>query len=396
MAKGVPEKKKSSIRSGKNVMELDLDEPVPKSRKSTTRSSKAKESPKPSNTVKKSRKSISTRKKPNTFDEYEFTNETLKLGRVIKKINKDNVKKHLPKKEVDDDLGVKYYDEEFDSESDNESSGSDNENDNEPISTNTVKKNSKYFNSQIRAHASVENTTKILKIAKTTDMRTKSIIEKMEMMEHQLEIIKDSLEQQEERLHEESEDAPTIDFAPIVSDEIELDPSQKKNISRLVDEFKGFIDLSDDVIRQHLGKHTPIADVNLLKICYIKNIPKNKVCIRCLSEQNYQYYANGEWHTDKYGRYIREVLAKNVMRLYLSVNKMEYYFPNTPENGIVINTHKSTKELEKEKLKQDTHARNLEYISSIQKSSPTRREKYEKDLLNRLKHDLFYRVKTYS
>lgn len=390
MVKGVSEKKSNIRASKKKFMELDLsDEPNSKSKsKSKLKKTLNVEdiSPKSSSTI-KPRKTVPTRKKPNTFDQLEFDDESKKLDKVVKKIKKKDIKTKVSKKEINDDLGKKYYDEEeteFDSD---ESVDND-----EPVLTNTVKKNSKYFNSQIRAHASVQNTDKILKIAKTTDMRTKSIMEKMEMMEHRLEIIKDSLEQQEERFNKENDDAPSIEFGPIVSDEIELDPSQKKYIPKLVDEFKGFIDLSDDVIRQHLGKHTLIADVNLLKICYIKNIPKNKICIRCISEQNYQYYVDGEWHSDKYGRYIREVLAKNVMRLYMSVNKMEYYFPDTPQNGISLNNNKSSKELEKEKMKQETYTRNMEYISNIQKASPTRREKYEKDLLNRLKHDLFYRA----
>ena len=390
MVKDVQEKKKNNTRtSKKNVMELDLlDEPKSKSKTKSKKILVPKDiSSNPSNIV-KSRKLTSIRKKTNTFDQLEFDSESKKLEKLVKRINIKNIKTNVSKKEFNDNLGKKYCDDMEETELDSDSSLDSNV----PVSTDTVKKNSKYFNSQIRAYASIQNTDKILKITKTTNMRTKSIMEEMEIMKHQMEIIKDSLEQKKERFNDENDDAPSIEFAPIVSDEIELDPSQKKNIPRLVDEFKGFIDLTDEVIRQHLGKHTSIADINLLKICYIRNIPKNKVCIRCLSDQNYQYYADGEWHSDKYGRYIREVLAKNVMQLYMSVNKMEYYFPDTPHNGISLNNNKSSKELEKEKMKQETYTRNLEYISTFQKASPTKRERYEKDLLNRLKPNLFYKA----
>lgn len=369
----------------KNVMEIDLsEESEPKFQKNKTKN------------IKKKRVSTTPKKKKNIFDANEYDKECKQLGKAIRVTKRESIKR-VNGSGINDDTrkGRNKYDHDPKSGSDTEldsNFGSDSFN-NEPVSTDTVQNNSKYFNSQIRAYASIKNTDKLLQITKKTNKRTKNLEDKIEIIEHKLDIIKDSLEQQKERFYDDSNNAPSIDFAPIVPDEIELDPDQKKNISRLVDEFKGLIGLNDDIIRQHLGKHTPIADINLLKLCYIKNISKNKICLRCISDQNYQYYVNGEWYSDKYGRYIREVLAKNVIRLYMSVNKMEHYFPNTPDNGISINANKSFRELEKENLKQDTYTRNLEYISSIQKASSAKRDKYEKDLLNRLKHDISYRTR---
>ncbi len=63
----------------------------------------------------------------------------------------------------------------------------------------------------------------------------------------------------------------------------------------------------------------------LFKIYYLKNELKP---IRNINLRHYEYWCNGKWNIDHYGRDIMDIITFNLKQCYLKINTIENYEVN--------------------------------------------------------------------
>jgi len=83
------------------------------------------------------------------------------------------------------------------------------------------------------------------------------------------------------------------------------------------------LDIPEEFIRRCIKYGSIRGDILLIKYWYLDK--SEQPPIRNISRTRWDFWCNGTWNVDIEGEYIKDVIAKNIQKAYLSVNTIDYY-----------------------------------------------------------------------
>lgn len=106
------------------------------------------------------------------------------------------------------------------------------------------------------------------------------------------------------------------------------------------------LNIPEEFIRRCIKYGSIRGDILLIKYWYLDK--SEQPPIRNISRNRWDFWCNGTWNIDIEGEYIKDVIAKNIQKAYMSVNTIDYYDDNF---DIFLDNQKHIQELSDPKYK---------------------------------------------
>ncbi len=96
----------------------------------------------------------------------------------------------------------------------------------------------------------------------------------------------------------------------------------KSKLPILIDIKRETLDVDEKKIKGALKVGGILGDVMLFKLYYLRD---NLKPIRSINLRHYEYWCNGKWIIDHYGRDIMDILSHNLKMCYIKMNTVDNY-----------------------------------------------------------------------
>lgn len=98
--------------------------------------------------------------------------------------------------------------------------------------------------------------------------------------------------------------------------------NMNNKIPILIDVKKETINIDTNKIKVALSLANTLGDIIIFKEYYMKNGMKP---IKSINKMHYEYWCDGKWNRDEYGRNIINIIACNLQSCYIKINTVNNY-----------------------------------------------------------------------
>ncbi len=116
-----------------------------------------------------------------------------------------------------------------------------------------------------------------------------------------------------------------------------------------------------DEVKTNLCINTLAGDANIFKIYYINDIPIELVPFKKFVKK-YQYWNNGKWHDDVDGSTITNIISKNIVGCYTSINNIT----NISDSSVFANNQNHIFKVGEENYKKRLFKQVVKYFQIIE------------------------------
>lgn len=101
------------------------------------------------------------------------------------------------------------------------------------------------------------------------------------------------------------------------------DSSSDSSSQKIVEIKSDKLKIPEEFIRRCIKYGSIRGDMLLIKYWYLDK--SEQPPFRNISRNRWDFWCNNSWNIDIEGEYIKDVIAKNIQRAYMSVNTIDYY-----------------------------------------------------------------------